>query len=114
MKTRTNSNRQSPGRSQRNGATQRRGQLKRGKFTMKKQTWPDERTVTFPQVKGKRMEKIELRTSADYHAITLEFQDKTSVGFEIQPGFTVQAAYADFKTGESRVKTWPEIVSHRQ
>jgi hypothetical protein len=77
-------------------------------------TFPDQRIVQFPQVKGRIAEKIELLTSPGWHAITVEFQDKTALSFALAPGFAVKAAYEERKTGKPRVKQWPEIRSYQR
>jgi hypothetical protein len=40
------------------------------------------------------------------------FQDKTALHFVIDPGFTLETGYADWKTGNwRRIKLWPLIRS---
>ncbi len=71
------------------------------------------RVVDFPQIKGKTVERIELYTSDDYHAISVRFQDRTSLNFAIDPGFTVKTDYEDWKTGNGRrLKSWPVIRAY--
>jgi hypothetical protein len=70
------------------------------------------RLVEFPQVKGKKLEAVEFSTAAENHAISLRFHDKTMLTLDIEPGFTVYADYADWKTGDHRpIKRWPPVRS---
>ena len=73
---------------------------------------PGQRIVQFPQVKGKTTEKIEFFTSDAYHAITIDFEDKTSLNFAIKPGFTLNAELQQHKDEETEVLLeWPPIPS---
>ena len=78
----------------------------------KKYIAPGRRVLEFPQVQGKIIEAVEFSTSSDAHSISLRFQDKTALAFDIEPGFTVMADYADWKTGNWRpIKRWPLVRS---
>jgi hypothetical protein len=73
----------------------------------------DRRFFRFPQTKGKRVEAVELLTAPDYHSISINFQDKTALHFQVQTGFTVKADLSDWKTGEQRIlRKWPPVRSH--
>jgi hypothetical protein len=64
------------------------------------------------EVAGKIVEHVEIFTSGEYHSITVRFQDKTSLHFVIDPGFTLDTEYDDWKTDELRcLKRWPLIHS---
>src|SRR5258708_4575549 len=70
------------------------------------------RFYRFKDVKGKPVDFVEVYTSGDYHCIDVRFQDKTALTFVIDLGFTVQAGYSNWKTGNQRlVKEWPIIRS---
>jgi hypothetical protein len=84
---------------------------RRGKYELQELTWPDQRVVRFPHVQGKTAESIELLSSARYHHITVEFADKTSLSFAIEPRFVVKAAYEFLRKGEPCAKLWPDIGS---
>lgn len=72
----------------------------------------DRRFIQFPQAKGKRVEALELLTAPDYHSISINFQDKTSLHFHVETGFTVKTEYSDWKTGEQRIlRKWPSVRS---
>jgi hypothetical protein len=78
----------------------------------KKQITTGRHLVKFPQVAGKTLEEVEFSTYAEDHSITLVFRDKTMLNFEIEPGFTMFASYADMKTGDLRpLKRWPPVRS---
>ncbi len=116
MKTRkttqgkTNGERQRPAPEQN---TEKRRRTRQGKFTLKDLTYPDQRVVRFPIAQGKRTESIELFTSAQQHHIAVEFADRTSLSFLIEPTFTFTAAYEYFKKGKPRTKLWPEIKAYK-
>jgi hypothetical protein len=85
---------------------------RRGKYALKDLRWPDQGVVRFPHVQGKTAESIELLSSAQYHHITVEFADKTSLSFAIEPRFVVKAAYEFSRKGKPAAKLWPDIGSH--
>ena len=73
---------------------------------------PGQRIVQFPQVKGKTTEKVEFFTTGEYHSITIDFEDKTSLNFEIEPGFTINAELQQRRKDETEVLfEWPPIPS---
>ena len=75
---------------------------------------PGRRIVQFPQVKGKTTEKVEFFTTGEYHSITIDFEDKTSLNFEIEPGFTINAELQQHRKDETEVLLeWPPIPSER-
>ena len=66
----------------------------------------------FPDAKGKTVEAVELSMATDYHAISINFQDKTCLHFSIDSGLTVQTDYSNWKTGNQRmIRRWPLIRS---
>ncbi|MBZ5509502.1 MAG: hypothetical protein LAO78_28960 [Acidobacteriia bacterium] len=66
----------------------------------------------FEEAKGKAIDYIEFFTSDGYHNIDIAFDDKTAVHFVIEPSFTLDTEYADWKTGNWRLlKRWPLIPS---
>ena len=66
----------------------------------------------FHDVKGKTMDFVEFYTSGGYHCLDVRFQDKTSLNFVIDPGFTLEAEHADWKTGNMRLlREWPAVRS---
>ena len=70
------------------------------------------RLMKFPQVKGKTLEEVDFSTDTEDHSITLVFQDKTALRFDIEPGFTVFADYADWTTGDMKpIKRWRPVRS---
>ena len=73
---------------------------------------PGHRIVQFPQVKGKTAEKVEFFTTGEYHSITIDFEDKTSLNFEIEPGFIINAEFQQRRKGETEVLfEWPPLPS---
>src|SRR5262245_11506728 len=70
------------------------------------------RFYRFEEVKGKSVDFVQFFTVSDYHSIDVRFQDKTTLHFVIEPGFTLETQYSSLKTGNWHcVKKWPEIRS---
>jgi hypothetical protein len=89
--------------------TPRRQQLAalKNRQSSKKRT---RRFTYFPQVKGKIVESVEI--DADVNAITILFQDKTALSFELEPRLTVFPELSDWKTGNWRgIKQWRAVHS---
>ncbi len=73
---------------------------------------PDRRLLKFPQIKGKKLEGAEFSTRGGSHSIEFLFEDKTALSLGIEPGFTLFADYADWKTGNWRpIKSWKPVRS---
>lgn len=51
----------------------------------------------FREVKGKIVESVEI--DPDLNAITILFQDKTALSFDLEPRLTVFPELSDWKTG---------------
>jgi hypothetical protein len=90
---------------------EKRKRTRQGKFTLKDLSYPDQRVVRFPMVQGKETDTVELLTSKHLHYITVEFADRTSLSFMIEPAFTFTAAYEYLEKGKPRAKMWEEIKS---
>lgn len=70
------------------------------------------RVVHYAQAKGKTVEDVEFSTSSDYHNISINFQDKTSLNLSIETGFALETDYSNWKTGNQRVlRAWRPIRS---
>ena len=70
--------------------------------------------LRFPDAKGKTVEVVELSMATDYHAISINFQDKTCLHFSIDTGLTIRTDYSSWKTGNQRIiRAWPLIRSQR-
>jgi hypothetical protein len=83
---------------------------KRGKTTTRR--YSNRAFYRFEEFKGKPVEHVEVFTAGEYHSINVRFQDKTAMQFVIDPGFTLEAEYSDWKTGNWRpIKSWPLIRS---
>ncbi|HET9282335.1 MAG TPA: hypothetical protein VFR24_10275 [Candidatus Angelobacter sp.] len=80
---------------------------RKGRESRKKRT----RLFTyFPQVKGKIVENVEI--DADVNAITILFQDKTALSFDLDPRLTVFPELSDWKTGNWKgIKRWRAVHS---
>ncbi len=89
-------------------------ETKRGKTTIRR--YDGRSFYRFEEAKGKPIDYIEFFTAGEYNSIDIAFEDKTAVHFVIEPSFTLETDYADWKTGNWRpIKQWPLIhsQSHR-
>jgi hypothetical protein len=85
-------------------------ETKRGKTTVRR--YSGRTFYRFEEVKGKLVDLVEVFTAGEYHSIDVRFQDKTSLHFVIDPGFTLETEYADWKAGNWRpIKRWPLVHS---
>src|SRR6476620_4043584 len=82
----------------------------RGKTTIRR--FPGRTFHRFAEAKGKQLDYIEFFTMGEFHCIDVAFEDKTAMQFVIEPTFTLETDYADWKTGDWRpIKKWPLIHS---
>ena len=66
--------------------------------------------LRFPEVKGKTVEQVEI--DPDVNAITILFQDKTVLSFNLDPLLVVFSELSDWKTGNWRgIKRWRPLQS---
>jgi hypothetical protein len=85
-------------------------ETKRGKTTVRR--YEGRTFYRFEEAKGKAIDYIEFFTAGEYNSIDIAFEDKTAVHFVIEPRFTLETEYADWKTGNWRpIKQWPLIHS---
>src|SRR5947208_7324317 len=81
-------------------------------FALIKRTLPHRKFVEFIEVKGRTVEKIEFYTTGDFHSISIDFQDTTALHLRIDPAFTLNADFADTKSGNlNLIREWPPIPS---
>ena len=95
-------------------ASLRYKETKRGKTAIRRY---DGRSVyRLHEVNGKTVDFVEVFLAAEYSSINVRFDDKTTLSFRVEPGFTLEPEYYDWKTGNWRgIKRWPLIrsESHR-
>jgi hypothetical protein len=85
---------------------------KRRRFDLIERKGTRRRCVEFPQVQGRIVDRIEFSSASNYHAITIDFKDKTSLTLTIDPAFLLGSRFLDISTGDERVrKRWPLIQS---
>jgi hypothetical protein len=66
------------------------------------------------KVRGQIVDFVEFYTTGEYHCLDLRFQDKTSLSFVIEPGFTLETEHSDWKTGNWKpIDKWPLVRSQR-
>jgi hypothetical protein len=69
--------------------------------------------LRFPEVKGKVVDRVEIGPTVE--AITIIFEDKTVLSFDIESTLTVFPEFSDWKTGNARtLKRWPALHSGLQ
>ena len=84
--------------------------IRRGKTTIRR--YRNRSFHRLEEVKGKTVDFVEFYTSGEYHAVDVRFQDKTALHMVIDPRFTLDTEYSDWKTGDRRaIKKWPQILS---
>lgn len=70
------------------------------------------RVIEFAEVKGRVLENVLFTTVHDYHALVLEFEDKTSLTVAIDPCFLVSANFSDINSGTQQVlRKWRKVRS---
>lgn len=70
------------------------------------------RVIEFAEVKGRVLESVLFSTAHDYHALVLEFEDKTSLTVAIDPCFLVSANFSDISNGTQQVlRKWRKVRS---
>jgi hypothetical protein len=80
--------------------------------TLIERTSAHTRFIEFPDVQGRAVEKIQMSTCTDHHAITIDFQDKTSLVLNIEPCFLVQPHLSNIEGGDEEiVQEWRAIRS---
>lgn len=85
-------------------------ETRRGKTTIRR--FSHRTFYKMEEFKGKIVDYAQIFTSGEYSSISVRFQDKTSVDFVIDPCFTVDTDYTDWKSGDMRrIKRWPLIHS---
>ncbi len=66
----------------------------------------------FTEARGKTVDFVEFYTDAGFHCVEIGFDDRTAINFTIEPMFTVETGYSDWKTGDQRVlRTWAPVRS---
>ena len=111
----TSSRRTQPKSNRKKSSRKRRSSISKpspGELALQERTLPFRRFVSFPLVKGKVAEKVELFTSTNNHSLAIEFQDHSSLHLNIEPGFTIQAELMQMEKGNlETLAEWPPIQS---
>ena len=70
------------------------------------------RRPAFAEVKGKVVERVEVSTISGACAIGILFEDRTYLGFDIDPFVRITPDFSDFRTGNYKpLKRWPPVES---
>jgi hypothetical protein len=92
--------------------TLRKPKPSRVPFSLIERKFEGRKFVEFPQMKGKTLDKVELFTTPEYHSISLDFKDKTTLALRIEPCFALQATYSDFHAGDQTIlEEWLPVHS---
>ena len=68
------------------------------------------RIVRFPEVRGKIVQAVEVDDEVE--VISILFDDKTILSFDLDRGLTVFPELSDYKTGNWKpIKRWPAVRS---
>ncbi len=66
----------------------------------------------FTEARGKTVDFVEFYTDSGFHCVEIGFDDRTALNFIIEPAFTVEPGYSNWKTGNERVlRRWAPIHS---
>ena len=81
-----------------------------GSKSVRKRYKPPNSLSTFPEMKGRTVERIDVCLSSDYHSVSVRFEDKTDFTVEIDTRLVLTALHSDWKTGNMRVlRRWPAM-----
>jgi hypothetical protein len=81
------------------------GETRAARRTRKRRLPPG--CVRYMEIQGKTVDFAELWMQPGDCSITLWFEDKTCLHFDLDPGLSVETEYNDWKTGQQRViKSW--------
>jgi len=70
--------------------------------------------LVFPEVKGKTVDAVELWLDSDNRVVTIWFQDRTCLHFDMEPELTVSSDFYNWKSGEQRlIKHWAPTQNTR-
>ncbi len=66
----------------------------------------------FTEARGKTVDFVEFYTDSGFHCVEIGFDDRTALNFTIEPFFTVEPGYSNWKTGDQRIlRRWAPIQS---
>ena len=73
---------------------------------------PFRNLIEIPGMEGRILKRVEIFTTTEYHSLTLDFEDKTSLTLVIDPCFFISASLSDDSSDNPRtLKRWPIIKS---
>lgn len=66
--------------------------------------------LRFDQIKGKRVEFVELSIDPDFPCIDIGLEDQTGLRFVMDERLTITPTYSDWKSGNERVlRSWKAL-----
>ena len=86
---------------------------KRTRSRSRSKAFPFPESIKFPQATGKTVAEVRLRPFADEFSIAIDFDDRSSLHFGIEPGVRVAPVFGTSnKAGNwKRLKVWRPIHS---
>ena len=73
---------------------------------------PFRNLIEIPGMEGRTLKRVEIFTTTEYHSLTLDFEDQTSLTLVIDPCFFITASLSDMSSDNPRtLKRWPKIKS---
>ena len=77
-----------------------------------KRKGPYRNLIEIPGMEGRILKRVEIFTTTEYHSLTLDFEDKTSLTLVLDPCFFIKASLSDISSGNERtLRHWPKIKS---
>jgi hypothetical protein len=70
------------------------------------------RLVEFPQVQGRVVDTIQFETASDFHGITIDFKDRTSLSVIIEPSFCSTPTFPTSAPETARPQTLASYAEH--
>ena len=81
-------------------------------FDLREREVDGRRILEFPHVKGRTVQTVRFYTSADQHALSIRFRDRTILTFNFEPGFILSSNLTKPQDWELHtIKEWPPIRS---
>lgn len=86
---------------------------KRKRSRKRRKVVPLQDSLKFPQAEGRTVAEVRLRALSDEYSIAIEFQDRTSLYFNIEPCVSVAPEFGMVTEAGSwrRLKAWRPVQS---
>jgi len=72
------------------------------------------RIQEYPEAVGKAVEKVTFTNEEDFRMVTVEFTDKTALGFQLRMRLEAKPEFMDWTTGDGKsLKMYPLVRERR-